>query len=115
MGMIRDCTLESFLAFIEMAQFKESVITVVKKRNKHFIEGNHDRQRYKFYDHCPKSSIVFCGKLDFEKEVEDDEDANVVVEIEEIREEKEEKERVDGDRKMAPTPSSNQMAPTPMG
>merc|ERR1719295_1885839 len=59
--MIRDSTLERFLAFVEMVQFKESIITIIKEQNEHFVEGNQDRQRYTFYEHCPKSSIVFNG------------------------------------------------------
>merc|ERR1719334_1880392 len=84
--MIRDCTLESFLAFVELVQFKESIIAVIKEQKEHFVEGNEDRQRYKFYEHCPKSSIVFNYGLNLVE--------GVVVEMEEIEEEEEDEQKV---------------------
>merc|ERR1719334_1662799 len=121
-GMIRGWTLESFLGLVEMAQFKERVIAVIKEQNEHFIEGDHDRQRFKFHDHCPKSSIVFSGKLDDEdlgKLVEDAE-REKVVEMEVIQEENQNEARVHDDVAviMEPIPSANEMAMnngTPMG
>merc|ERR1719295_449190 len=92
--MIRDSTLESFLAFVEMVQFKESIITIIKEQNEHFVEGNQDRQRYKLHEHCPKSSIVFIRGLDMK---------DFVVEMEEILEDHENDE-------MAPNPTPNEVA-----
>merc|ERR1719334_2302022 len=93
--MIRDCTLESFLAFVELVQFKESIIAVIKEQKEHFVEGNEDRQRYKFYEHCPKSSIVFNYGLNLMEE-------GVVVEMEEIGEEEDRLEVEDEDEQKVP-------------
>jgi len=83
--MMRDCSLESFLAFVEMVQFKESIIAVVRAQNVPINEVAVRRNRFKLYGHCPKSSIVFNGN-----ELEDG--GVVVVEMEEIKEEEEEEE-----------------------
>ena len=61
--MVRDFASECSLCFVEMAQFKEYAIMLIQRRNPHFdaetmIEAE---SRFKFYEHCPKSSIVFNG------------------------------------------------------
>jgi len=57
--MIRRFAAESFLCFIEMVQFKERVVQMIKKRNPKFSERSVVRQRHHLYNHCPRSSIVF--------------------------------------------------------
>merc|ERR1719334_2599971 len=77
--------MESFFAFVEMVQFKESIIAVVEAQNVPINEVAVRRNRFELYGHCPKSSIVFNGM--------DLEDGGVGVEMEEIKEEEEEEER----------------------
>jgi len=60
--MTRDYTLENFLCFVEMVQFKEMVIVIIQSRNEKFDEKLVIQQRHKFFEHCPQSSIVF-GQL----------------------------------------------------
>jgi len=87
--MIRDCTMESFLAFVEMVQFKESIINVIKEQNVCFNERAVSQDRFKLYGHCPKSSIVFNNGMDLEE-------GGVVVEMKEIKKEVEERGKVVG-------------------
>jgi len=57
--MMKRFATESFLCFVEMVQFKERVIALVKEQNPKFEDKSVVRHRHNLYNHCPKSSIVF--------------------------------------------------------
>jgi len=59
--MCRDFCQENFVCFVEMIQFKNRVILVLWNQNKEF--DKEDVSSYKFFTMCPRSSIVFCGKV----------------------------------------------------
>jgi len=59
--MTRSLTMEHFLCFVEMVQFKENVIAIVQQQNEQFDQETVVGHRHRLYGHCPKSSIVFNG------------------------------------------------------
>merc|ERR1719474_964410 len=60
--MAREFSLESFLCFVELVQFKNHVISTIQEQSPSFDPMVTERRRYRFYGHCPKSSIVFNQK-----------------------------------------------------
>merc|ERR1719295_859803 len=62
-NMVRDCTIESILCFVEVSQFKNHVISTVDSQNVQFDEKTVVRHRVEFFEHCPQSSIVFSNEL----------------------------------------------------
>jgi len=62
-NMVRDFTMESFLCFVESAQFKNYAIDVIHDQNADFDEEDVVKRRIKFYAHCPQSSLVFNHQL----------------------------------------------------
>jgi len=62
-NMVRDFTMESFLCFVESAQFRNYVIDVIHDQNADFDDEDVVKRRIKFYAHCPQSSIVFNHQL----------------------------------------------------
>jgi len=66
--MMKRFATESFLCFVEMVQFKERVIALVKEQNPKFSDKSVVRHRHCLYNHCPKSSIVFNLSADTKKQ-----------------------------------------------
>jgi len=111
--MFRHFAMEHFLCFVEMAQFKERVISIVQQQNGQFDQERVVRHRHRFYGHCPKSSIVFSGPsgvtldggvkgtaggvvVEMAGIKEEDGDEDVVVVFEEERKEEEATSQVTG-------------------
>jgi len=57
--MAREFSLESFLCFVELVQFKNLVISMIQEQIPEFDPKTPGRPKCQFYGHCPKSSIVF--------------------------------------------------------
>jgi len=57
--MGQEFCIESMLCLIEMAQFKEHLIEHIERRNRRFAEQNAIRNRFRFHERVPLSSIVF--------------------------------------------------------
>jgi len=57
--MMADFSVESFLCFVELVQFKENVVALLERQNPSFAEQEVVGKRYKLHEHCPQSSIVF--------------------------------------------------------
>jgi len=68
--MMKRFATESFLCFVEMVQFKERVIALVKEQNPKFSDKSVVRHRHCLYNHCPKSSIVFNLSADTKKQLQ---------------------------------------------
>jgi len=86
--MAREFSLESFLCFVELVQFRNRVVSMVQEQIPAFDPMTPGRRRYQFYGHCPKSSIVF-NRMPEDMDLAELLEGNVVVELSRIEEQPE--------------------------